>query len=158
MKTEVAFTLNRERVTVLVEPNKTLADALREDLGLVGTKLGCEHGVCGACTVLFGGEAARACLLLAVQAEGSEVETVEGLSDSSELSDLQRAFQDHHAVQCGFCTSGMLMSATALLRRGSDLPEPDIRAALSGNLCRCTGYQGVVAAVSELMASRGASR
>jgi aerobic carbon-monoxide dehydrogenase small subunit len=158
MKAEVTFRVNRSSVTVTVEPNKTLADVLREDLGLVGTKLGCEHGVCGACTVLFNGAAARACLLLAVQAQGTEVETVEGLSESSELNDLQQAFQDHHALQCGFCTAGMLMSATALLREESDFSESAIREALSGNLCRCTGYQGVVRAVRELMAGRGGSR
>jgi carbon-monoxide dehydrogenase small subunit len=153
MKREVTFTVNHEEVTVWVEPNRTLADTLRDDLGLVGTKLGCEHGVCGACTVLLNGDAVRACLLFAVQAGGWTVDTVEGLSDTSDLTDLQQAFQDHHALQCGFCTAGLLMSVSALLRDAKSLTEPEIRAALSGNLCRCTGYQGLVNAVSELMAT-----
>jgi carbon-monoxide dehydrogenase small subunit len=145
-----------------VSVRRTLADFLREDLGLTGTHLGCEHGVCGACTVLVEGEAVRACLMLAVQAHGGRVLTVEGLGDPDHLHPLQEAFSEHHALQCGFCTPGMLMS---LLRFLQDTPQPtdeEIREALSGNLCRCTGYQNIVravrAAAARLMDRRGAPR
>ena len=134
-----------------VEPRKTLADFLREDLGLTGTHLGCEHGVCGACTILFDGEPARSCIMLAVQADGHRIETVEGLSpDGESLNPLQTAFRDAHALQCGFCTPGILMTLSAFLR---DHPHPDeaaIREALSANLCRCTGYQHIVEAVQRV--------
>jgi len=136
----------RERV-LSVPPRRLLADALRHDLGLTGTHLGCEHGVCGACTVLLDGAPARSCLLLAVQAEGREVTTVEGLASDGDLSDLQRAFSEHHALQCGFCTPGFLLLAEAFL---ADHPEPTreaIREAVAANLCRCTGYQGIVDAI-----------
>ncbi|MFC5747866.1 (2Fe-2S)-binding protein [Actinomadura rugatobispora] len=133
---------------VRVEPRKTLADTLREDLGLTGTHLGCEHGVCGACTVLLDGEAVRACLIFTVQTEGSEVTTIEGLAaDADSLTPVQRAFREHHGLQCGFCTPGFIMSATALLRDDPDPDEEEIREGLSGNLCRCTGYQGIIRAV-----------
>jgi aerobic carbon-monoxide dehydrogenase small subunit len=153
-ETAVALTVNGRRRLVLIEPRKTLADTLREDCELTGTHLGCEHGVCGACTVLLDGEAVRSCLLFAVQAEGHEVTTIEGLSPSDgSLSPLQEAFRQCHGLQCGFCTPGFIVSVTAFLR---DHPAPDdteIREGLSGNLCRCTGYQGIIAAVK--MAAAG---
>ncbi|MEU6754713.1 (2Fe-2S)-binding protein [Spirillospora sp. NPDC046719] len=126
----------------------TLADFLRERCGLTGTHLGCEHGVCGACTVLLDGEAVRACLVLAVQADGAEVTTVEGIaSPTGELSPVQAAFRDHHGLQCGFCTPGFVVSVTAFLRDNPDPTDEQIRDGLSGNLCRCTGYQGILKAV-----------
>jgi carbon-monoxide dehydrogenase small subunit len=131
-----------------VEARLTLADFLREWCGLTGTHLGCEHGVCGACTVLLDGEAVRACLVFAVQADGREVTTVEGLSEADgSLSTLQAAFRERHGLQCGFCTPGFIVSATALLRDNPQPTDQQIREGLSGNLCRCTGYQGILAAV-----------
>jgi carbon-monoxide dehydrogenase small subunit len=124
----------------------TLGDYLRRDVGLTGTHLGCEHGVCGACTVLLDGIAVRSCLTLAVQADGHAVTTVEGVASGEELHPLQEAFRDHHALQCGFCTPGMLISLLDLLKETPDPSEDEVRAALSGNLCRCTGYAGIVAA------------
>jgi carbon-monoxide dehydrogenase small subunit len=145
---EVAMSVNGIVRRVRVEPRKTLADTLREDLGLTGTHLGCEHGVCGACTILLDGEAVRACLIFAVQTEGAEVTTIEGLAaDAGSLTPVQRAFREHHGLQCGFCTPGFIMSATALLRDNPDPDEAEIREGLSGNLCRCTGYQGIIRAV-----------
>lgn len=130
------------------EPRRLLADFLRDDLGLTGTHLGCEHGICGACTVLFNGEAVRSCLMLAVQADGAEIMTVEGLaSPDGKLHPLQEAFWEHHAVQCGFCTPGMLMAAYDLLRVNPSPTEEEIRTGLSAVLCRCTGYQGIVEAL-----------
>jgi carbon-monoxide dehydrogenase small subunit len=134
----------------VAEPRCTLADLLRDDLGLTGTHIGCEQGACGACTVLVGGASVRACLMFAVQADGADITTVEGLAPGPrEPHPIQRAFTDNHALQCGFCTPGFLMSVHELLseRRGPD--EPEIRDALAGNLCRCTGYQGIVAAVRQ---------
>ena len=146
MKT--SFTVNGRPAAVDVEPRRTLADALREDLALTGTHLGCEHGVCGACTVLLDGAPVRACLMLAVQADGCQVLTVEGLAaPDGTLHPLQRAFAEHHGLQCGFCTPGMLLSALDLLRHDPSPTRERIRDALSGNLCRCTGYQGIVDAV-----------
>jgi carbon-monoxide dehydrogenase small subunit len=131
-----------------VEPRLTLADFLRECCHLTGTHLGCEHGVCGACTVLLDGAAVRACLVFAVQAEGAEVTTIEGIAaPDGELSPVQAAFRDHHGLQCGFCTPGFVISVTAFLRDNPDPTDDDIRAGLSGNLCRCTGYQGILAAI-----------
>jgi carbon-monoxide dehydrogenase small subunit len=127
-----------------VEPRRTLADFLREDLGLTGTHLGCEHGVCGACTVLVDGEPARSCLMLTVQARGADILTIEGLTQGGELNPLQQAMWDSHGFQCGFCTPGFLMQITALLRESPDPTETEIREALSGNLCRCTGYESIV--------------
>ena len=145
---KVEFTVNGSRHTVDVEPRVTLADALREELGLTGTHLGCEHGVCGACTVLVDGEPARACLMLAPQADGSSVVTVEGLAgDDGTLHPLQQAFCDNHGLQCGFCTPGMLMSALHLLHQETEPTRERIREELSGNICRCTGYAGIVDAV-----------
>jgi carbon-monoxide dehydrogenase small subunit len=140
--------VNGERRDARVEPRKTLADFLREDCALTGTHLGCEHGVCGACTVLLDGEAVRACLLFAVQAEGASVTTVEGLSpNDGSLSPVQEAFRDAHGLQCGFCTAGFIVSVTAFLRDHPSPSDDEIREGLSGNLCRCTGYQGIVNAV-----------
>jgi len=144
----VTITVNGERRRLLVEPRRTLADALREDCGLTGTHLGCEHGVCGACTVLVDGDAVRSCLLFAVQLDGCEVTTIEGLSPTDgTLSPIQEAFRDAHGLQCGFCTPGFIVSVTALLRDNPDPSGAEIREGLSGNLCRCTGYQGIIEAV-----------
>ncbi|MEU7057524.1 (2Fe-2S)-binding protein [Streptomyces sp. NPDC046197] len=144
----VTFTVNGTQQAINVEPRRTLADALREDVGLTGTHLGCEHGVCGACTVLVDGEPVRACLMFAAQVEGSSITTVEGMSgDEGTLHPLQEAFAEHHGLQCGFCTPGMLMSALDLLHRESDPDREQIREELSGNICRCTGYMGIVDAV-----------
>jgi carbon-monoxide dehydrogenase small subunit len=144
----IVVTVNGRKSRHTVEPRLTLADFLRERCGLTGTHLGCEHGVCGACTVLVDGAAARACLLFAVQTDGCEVTTVEGLSEADgSLSPLQSAFRDHHGLQCGFCTPGFIVSATALLRVNPQPTDDEIRIGLSGNLCRCTGYQGILAAV-----------
>jgi aerobic-type carbon monoxide dehydrogenase small subunit (CoxS/CutS family) len=141
-----------------VEPRTLLSDFIRHVAGLTGTHVGCEHGVCGACTVQLDGEPVRSCLMLAVQAAGRWVTTVEGLAGpDGELSLLQRAFTEHHALQCGFCTSGFLMSAEALLRRRSDPSEREIRQELAGNLCRCTGYEGIVAAVGAAALEIGAA-
>jgi carbon-monoxide dehydrogenase small subunit len=136
-----------------VEVRLTLADFLREELHLTGTHLGCEHGMCGACTILFNGEAVRSCLLLAVQADGATLMTVEGLAQGDELHPLQRAFHEHHALQCGFCTPGFLMTAYAFLWETSQPTEAQVREAISGNICRCTGYTPIVQAI--LQASRG---
>ncbi|MGH2888486.1 MAG: (2Fe-2S)-binding protein [Solirubrobacteraceae bacterium] len=136
-----------------VEPRTSLADFIRHQAGLTGTHVGCEHGVCGACTVQLAGEPIRSCLMLAVQADGLSLRTVEGLTEpGGELSPLQRAFVEHHALQCGFCTAGFLMTADALLRRpeAATMGEAEIRAELAGNLCRCTGYEGIVAAVRQV--------
>jgi carbon-monoxide dehydrogenase small subunit len=145
---DVTFTVNGDRMRLDVDPRRTLADALREDCGLTGTHLGCEHGVCGACTVLVDGEPARACLMFAVQADGSSLTTVEGLEgQDGELHPLQEAFVTHHGLQCGFCTPGMLMSALHLLDNDPEPGREKIREEMSGNICRCTGYQGIVDAI-----------
>ena len=144
----IEVSVNGRSVQADVEPRRLLADFLREDLGLHGTHLGCEHGICGACTVLVDGEPARSCLLLAVQADGCELTTVEGLADGDELHPLQQAFQEQHGLQCGFCTSGFLLTSLYILRQQPDLAdEVALREALSGNLCRCTGYQNIIEAV-----------
>jgi aerobic carbon-monoxide dehydrogenase small subunit len=132
---------------VRCEPRRLLADVLREDLGLTGTHVGCEHGICGACTILVDGEAARSCIMLAVQADGAELMTVEGLAQGGTLHPLQEAFRQHHGLQCGFCTPGMLMTAVDLLRTNPSPTDGEIREGLSAVLCRCTGYQGIVNAV-----------
>ena len=142
--TAVSLTLNGTTVAHEVEPRQTLADFLRERCGLTATHLGCEHGACGACTVIVDGAAVRACLMLTVQVEGASVVTIEGLSSEEALTPLQTAFRKHHALQCGFCTPGMLMTLTEFLRDHPDPREAEVREALSGNLCRCTGYQGIV--------------
>ena len=146
-KREIALTINGRRYDVRVDPRRTLVDAIRDDCGQTGTHVGCEHGVCGACTVLLDGEPVRSCLMLAVQANGRSLRTVEGLAPTGELTPLQRAFNQKHALQCGFCTAGFLMTIEPFLRDHPD-PEPDeIREALAGNLCRCTGYHGIIEAV-----------
>ena len=144
----VSLTVNGVPRRAQVPVRKTLSDMLREDLALTGTHLGCEHGACGACTVLLDGEAVRSCLMFAVQADGAAVTTIEGLADSAEsLTPVQRAFRANHGLQCGFCTAGFVISATAFLRDNPDPSDEEIREGLSGNLCRCTGYQGIVRAV-----------
>ena len=144
----VSVTVNGTTHRALVEPRKTLADFLREDCGLTGTHLGCEHGVCGACTVLMDGAAVRSCLVFAVQAQQSEVTTIEGFSGpDGELTTVQQAFREAHGLQCGFCTPGFVVSVTAFLRDNPSPSDDEILDALSGNLCRCTGYQGIVKAV-----------
>jgi aerobic-type carbon monoxide dehydrogenase small subunit (CoxS/CutS family) len=140
----VAFAINGGRVEFNVEPRRTLADAIRDDLGLTGTHLGCEHGVCGACTILLDGEPARSCLMLAVQAEGAEITTIEGLAHGDEPHPIQQAMREAHGFQCGFCTPGFLMSAVALMAENPAPTRDEIRAELSGNLCRCTGYQSII--------------
>jgi aerobic carbon-monoxide dehydrogenase small subunit len=151
---QVSFSVNGQRERVDVEPRRTLADALREDLGLTGTHLGCEQGVCGACTILVDGEPVRSCLMLAVQADGSSLTTVEGLAAADgELHPLQQAFADCHGLQCGFCTPGFLISALHLLATEPDPSRETIRAELSGNICRCTGYSGIVDAVRQAAAA-----
>jgi carbon-monoxide dehydrogenase small subunit len=140
----VTLTVNGKEVSQEVPVRLTLADFLRHELKLTGTHLGCEHGVCGACTVLVDGRTARACLMLAVQADGASVQTVEGVADGGTLSPLQQAFVDHHGLQCGFCTPGVLATLSELLAANPDPDEDEIRAWLSGNICRCTGYQGII--------------
>ena len=140
----ISLDVNGQPVTREVPVRMTLADFLRHDLDLTGTHLGCEHGVCGACTVLLDGRTARACLMLAVQADGHAVQTVEGHGEGETLTPLQQAFIDHHGLQCGFCTPGMLATLTELLDTHPDPTEEQVREWLSGNLCRCTGYQGIV--------------
>ncbi len=160
---KIALSVNRVRYEEEVEVRLTLADFLRRQLGLTGTHLGCEHGVCGACTILLDGQSARACLMLAVQANQREVTTVEGLAPGPDrLHPLQQAFRDHHGLQCGFCTPGILMTLMEFLERNPDPTEQEVRIAISGNLCRCTGYQGIVdaalAAAGRLRAARESPR
>jgi carbon-monoxide dehydrogenase small subunit len=145
---EVVVTVNGRDYTRTVPTRKTLADFLREDLGLTGTHLGCEHGVCGACTVRLDGGIVRSCLMLAVQADGRELTTIEGIAPGpGRLSTVQQAFWDHHGLQCGFCTPGMVMAATDLLERNPDPTETEVREAMGGNLCRCTGYHFIVESI-----------
>jgi carbon-monoxide dehydrogenase small subunit len=150
----ISLTVNGEPVDADVLPRLNLADFLRDHLQLTGTHVGCEHGVCGACTVRVNGDIVRACLLLAVQADGAVVETIEGLSDSGEIADLQAAFRARNALQCGFCTPGMLMAAQDLLSRQTTPDREQIREHLSGNYCRCTGYQAIVDAVEATVRAR----
>ncbi len=147
MKTPVKLSVNGQAHEIFVEPRKTLADALRDDCGLTGTHLGCEHGVCGACTVLLDGDPVRACLMFAIQCQDMEIRTVEGLADGEELHPMQRAFWEKHGLQCGFCTPGFLMLAVGALERKPDMDEEELKEMLSSNLCRCTGYQNILAAV-----------
>lgn len=154
--TPIALRVNGEPVEALVLPRTHLADFLRDQLGLTGTHLGCEHGVCGACTVRLEGEIVRACLVLAVQADGLHVETIEGVSDTGEAADLQDAFAQRNALQCGYCTPGMLLAALDLLRAGGVPSRDAIREHLSGNYCRCTGYQAIVDAVESTARARTA--
>ncbi len=149
----ITFTVNGERHEVAVEARRTLADVLRHDLGYTGTHLGCEHGICGACTVLVDGAPTRACLVFGVQADDCEVETVEGLNRDGELTRLQESFSDHHALQCGFCTPGFLMLGTAILETDPAISDEALVEALSGNLCRCTGYANIKKAVRHAAAA-----
>jgi carbon-monoxide dehydrogenase small subunit len=145
----IKLTVNGRAYERLVEARLTLADFVRQELDLTGTHLGCEHGVCGACTLIFDGNAVRSCLMLAIQADGAELQTVEGLSTGNELHPLQRAFQNQHALQCGFCTPGFLMTALAFLNEKTAPTRQEVREALSGNICRCTGYQPIIDAILE---------
>jgi carbon-monoxide dehydrogenase small subunit len=155
---DVALTVNGERVAERVDARKTLVDFLREDLVLTGSHVGCEHGVCGACTVRVNGEIVRGCLMLAAQCDGAKVETIEGLSDAGEIADLQTAFAQRNALQCGYCTPGMLVAAQDLLRRGGVPTREEIRAHLSGNYCRCTGYHAIVDAVESVAQARARAK
>ena len=146
---DIALTVNGTAVRHRVEPREHLIDFLREKVGLTGSHIGCEHGVCGACTVRVDGQIVRGCLMLAVQANGCRVDTVEGLSDSKELAKLQKAFHEKNALQCGFCTPGMLLAAQDLVRSRKKASRDEIRAHISGNYCRCTGYQAIVEAIEE---------
>jgi len=153
---QIRLRVNGREHELTVEARRTLADMLRHDLGYTGTHLGCEHGICGACTVLVDGSPVRSCLLFGVQADGTEVSTVEGLAAGDELSDLQQAFSDHHALQCGFCTPGFLMLAEAYLADSRDAAstEEQIRELVAANLCRCTGYQGIIEAILAIAKAR----
>ena len=145
--TDITLTINGKDYFVRVEPRRTLADTLRDECGLTGTNSGCEHGVCGSCTVLVDGDPVRACLMFAVQAQGRQIRTVEGLADGDRLHPLQQAFIEHHGLQCGFCTPGFLMLAAGVLEREPEISDEDLLDALSSNLCRCTGYQNIIKAV-----------
>jgi carbon-monoxide dehydrogenase small subunit len=146
-KVDITLTINGQDYSVAVEPRRTLADAIREDCGQTGTHIGCEHGVCGACTVLVDDVPARACLMFAIQADGKHIRTVEGLAEGGKMHPLQQAFMEHHGLQCGFCTPGFLMLATGVLEREPDISDDDLVDVLSSNLCRCTGYQNIIKAV-----------
>jgi carbon-monoxide dehydrogenase small subunit len=155
---DVTLSVNGRDYPLRLEPRRTLLDTIREECGLTGTHMGCEHGVCGACTVLVDGQPIRACLMFAVQAQGVAIRTIEGLAAGDALHPVQRAFIAHHGVQCGFCTPGFLMLATGVLEREPDIADDELREVLSSNLCRCTGYQNIVAAVRAAIAElRGGS-
>ena len=143
----IEFELNGERRATVVPGRELLVHFIRDDLGLKGTHIGCDTGNCGACTVRVDGQLVKSCMMLAVQAHGTKIETVEGLAQDGELNNLQQAFSDHHALQCGYCTPGMLMSATALLRQNASPSEEEIRRGIQGNICRCTGYVNIVEAI-----------
>jgi aerobic carbon-monoxide dehydrogenase small subunit len=155
---DIVVTVNGEEVRERVDARKTLVDFLREDLSLTGSHVGCEHGVCGACTVRVDGDVVRGCLMLAVQCDGARIETIEGVSDLGEIADLQSAFEARNALQCGYCTPGMLLTAQELLARGGVPSRDEIRAHLSGNYCRCTGYHAIVDAVEAVAQSRAGGR
>jgi carbon-monoxide dehydrogenase small subunit len=157
LKKNIGVVVNGRKCEANVEPRLLLSDFLRDTLGLTGTHVGCEHGVCGACTVLFNGDSVRSCLTLAVRADGAEIVTVEGLGSRDRLSSLQNEFRDKHGLQCGFCTPGMLMTGMDLLKKYPLASDEAIREGLSGNLCRCTGYQNIVAAIRAAAASRDGS-
>jgi aerobic-type carbon monoxide dehydrogenase small subunit (CoxS/CutS family) len=146
-KVEVRLKVNGRQRQAIVEPRKLLSDFIRQDLGLTGTHVGCEHGICGACTVVVNGETVKSCLMLAVQTQGAEVLTVEGLASDGRLHPLQQLFSEHHALQCGFCTPGMLLSALNLLQENPHPSEEEIRLGMDGNLCRCTGYYNIITAI-----------
>ena len=151
---QISATVNGEKVTRLIEPRLSLVDFLRDELELTGTHVGCEHGVCGACTVRVNGEIVRGCLMLAVQAGGTEIMTIEGESDGGEIADLQKAFHERNAAQCGFCTPGLIMTTTELLKTNPDPNRAEIREYLSGNYCRCTGYEAIVDAIETVATER----
>jgi aerobic carbon-monoxide dehydrogenase small subunit len=155
---DVELTVNGRRVREPVEPRLLLSDFLRHRLGLTGTHVGCEHGVCGACTVRVDGVVVRGCLMLAAQCDGAKVETIEGVSDTGEIADLQAAFEQRNALQCGFCTPGMLLTAQELLRTGAAPNREKIREQISGNYCRCTGYQAIVDAIEAVAQARAGAR
>jgi carbon-monoxide dehydrogenase small subunit len=155
MEHSITLVVNGVQVSRRVAARQHLVDFLREDLGLTGSHVGCEHGVCGACTVRVNGDIVRGCLMLAVQANGCRVDTIEGLSDSKELAGLQRAFHERNALQCGFCTPGMLMAAQDLILKNKKISREEIRAHISGNYCRCTGYQAIVDAIEEVINGQG---
>ena len=151
----LSLSVNGEDITRAIDPRRNLVDFLREDLQLTGTHVGCEHGFCGACTLRVNGEIVRGCLMLAVQADGAKVETIEGVSDSGEIADLQEEFHKRNALQCGFCTPGMLLAAADLLKSNPDAGRDKIREYISGNYCRCTGYQAIVDAIEAVVRKRG---
>jgi carbon-monoxide dehydrogenase small subunit len=155
---DIAVTVNGEAVRERVDARTTLVDFLREALALTGTHIGCEHGICGACTVRLDGDIVRGCLVLAVQCDGARVDTIEGVSDSGEIADLQSTFEKRNALQCGFCTPGMLLTAQALLRHGDVPSRETIREHISGNYCRCTGYQAIVDAIEAVAQQRAGAR
>ncbi len=151
-KLEITLTINGRDHAIRVEPRRTLVDAIREDCGQTGTHIGCEHGVCGACTILVDGAPVRSCLMFAVQAAGKRIRTVEGLASGDELHPLQRAFMEHHGLQCGFCTPGFLMLVVGVLEREPDIDDEELLDVLASNLCRCTGYQNIIKAVRAAVA------
>jgi len=152
---DITLTVNGERITERVDARTTLVDFLRETLSLTGSHVGCEHGVCGACTVRVDGAIVRGCLMLAAQCDGARVETIEGLSDAGEMADLQKAFETRNALQCGFCTPGMLLTAQEMLQSNPKASRDEIREHISGNYCRCTGYHAIVDAIESVAQSRG---
>ncbi len=154
-KTQIVLTVNGKDYDLLIAPNRTLAQALREELELTGTKQGCEVGDCGSCTVLLDGEPVNSCLVLAIQAQGREITTIEGVADGNKLHPIQEAMVEHGAIQCGFCSPGMILSAKSLLEKNPNPGQDEIRQALSGNLCRCTGYQKIVEAVQDAAGKMG---
>jgi len=155
---DISLTVNGERIAERVDARTTLVDFLRESLALTGSHVGCEHGVCGACTVRVNGEIVRGCLMLAAQCDGAKVETIEGLSDAGEIADLQLAFEQRNALQCGFCTPGMVLTAQDLLTRNGKPTRDEIREYISGNYCRCTGYQAIVDAVESVAQARAGAK
>jgi carbon-monoxide dehydrogenase small subunit len=158
VRTSITLNINGRSHAIQVEPRRTLADAIREDCGQTGTHIGCEHGICGACTVIVNGEPVRSCLMFAVQADGKKIRTVEGLARGDELHPMQRAFMDHHGLQCGFCTPGFLMLAVGVLEREPDIGDDELLDVLSSNLCRCTGYQNIIKAVRAAAAEMRGSK
>ena len=157
-KTSITLNINGRNFAIQVEPRRTLVDAIREDCGQTGTHIGCEHGVCGACTVIVNGEPVRSCLMFAVQADGKKIRTVEGLARGDELHPMQQAFMDHHGLQCGFCTPGFLMLAVGVLEREPNIGDEELLDVLSSNLCRCTGYQNIIKAVRAAAADMRGSK
>ena len=157
-KCDIVLDINGQQYRVTIEPRRTLADVIRDDCGQTGTHLGCEHGVCGACTVLLDGDPVRSCLMFAVQAQGRKIRTVEGLTRGTELHPLQRAFIAHHGLQCGFCTPGFLMLAAGMLERNPDISDDALVDVLSSNLCRCTGYENIIKAVRAAAAEMRSAR